>query len=230
MIIKTVFVSSDDNRITNGLNRMGIKTVPVINNPQLDAPVSCHADCAAFRIGNLIFAERENADVLVKTGLDIIAVDNISSPYPNDVKLNAKLFGKKILCNAKYVSEKISVFAQQNGYTLLHCNQGYAACSTVKLNDSTAITDDETVFNALTQSGIECLLVSKGSVNLKSYDYGFIGGCCGMIDKNTIAFAGSLDSHSDAESIRNFLISKSIDIIELFEGKLVDFGGFVELE
>lgn len=217
-------------RITDGLNCIGIKTVPVISNPNLDAAIAQHVDCAAFKVGKLIFSEKANADCLKQIGLNTVAVDNISSPYPNDVALNAKLFGNRILCNKKHIAQEISAFAERNEYTLLHCSQGYAACSTVKLDDNTAITDDESVYEALKKAGIECLLISKGSIKLDGYGYGFIGGCCGMVDDKTIVFAGSLDSHSDADLIRSFLRSKQINAVELFYGNLIDFGGFIELE
>lgn len=238
---KTLFLSGSEPEIINKLNSMGCGTVICERNTALSVPVQTHADCLLFRADeNTYFVEEGNykniVNVLTKgegTGRaedrKIIKVQDIKSPYPDDVKLNAKVFGNKILCNTDYISREIKDFAEINGHELIHCNQGYAACSTVKLSDNAAITDDESVYNSLTANGIDCIKVSKGSVKLSGYDYGFIGGCCGIIENNLLAFAGNIDTHSDAELIKSFLIKHGIDYVNLSDGKLIDIGGIIVL-
>lgn len=229
-MIKQILISGTDKRIINSFNSLGINTFQTIENKWLDKPVACHADCAALKIDNIVFAERGNAELLESAGFRTITVDEVFSPYPNDVRLNAKVFGKDILCNTKHIDNQVKAYAEQNGFSFVHCNQGYAACSTFKIDDKTAVTDDETIYKALKDRGIDCLYVSRGSVRLDGYDCGFIGGCCGMIDSKTAVFAGNPLHHSDGRLLLDFLKYRDIKSVSLFDGELIDFGGFINLE
>ena len=84
------------------------------------------------------------------------------------------------------------------------------------------MTDDKSVFTAAGKFLNDVLFISKGSIRLKGYDYGFIGGCCGKIDKDKIAFNGELSSHSDYKLILDFLHRNHIECIELKRGRLDD--------
>ena len=229
-MINCVLISDQNKRITTALNSFGIKTAAVIANTELDAPVCCHADCAALRIGDTLFCEKNNMQMLSKKGITSVPVEGVKSPYPSEVKLNAKVFGNSIFCNSNHIADEVRCFANENGYSIIHCNQGYAACSTFKINDNAAITDDESVFKALSDNGVDCLLVSRGSVSLDGYDFGFIGGCGGMISNDIAVFAGSLESHADGKRIIEFMNKFGVRTINLFDGSLIDFGGFVVLE
>lgn len=57
------------------------------------------------------------------------------------------------------------------------------------------------------------LLVHEENVFLDGYDYGFLGGCCGLIDKNVVAFTGKLDSLECAAEIRAFLEKHCVQYI-----------------
>lgn len=233
-MVRTVLISFSDKRIINELHRIGIAAVPVKRNVLLDRAVSTHADCAALRIGSVIFSEKGNYErILGSTGDKekiICLEEEIFSPYPNDVKLNAKVFGRKILCNENFLSAQVKEFAVKQGYEFTHCNQGYAACSTVKINDNAAITDDESVYKALNSENIDCLLVNKGSVRLEGYDYGFIGGSCAMISENRLAFFGNIRTHSDSKKIIGFLNSHMTEYINLTDDVLTDIGGMTVIE
>lgn len=238
---KTLFLSGSEPEIINKLNTMGYNIIISEPNKALDVPIRSHTDCLLFKPDkNTYFIEEGNyhnlVNILTKDEeqnlfkeKNITKVSVIKSPYPDDVKLNAKVFGKKILCNTNTVSDYIKAYALKNNYKLIHCNQGYAACSTVKLTDNAAITDDLSVYNTLSSIEIDCLMVSKGSVKLKGYSYGFIGGCCGMIENNLIAFTGNIDKHADSELIKNFFMKHCIDYINLSDGELIDIGGIIRL-
>lgn len=239
---KAVFVSDSEDFITVRLAEIGYDVIKTVPNMQLDEPVRAHADCALFSPdGDTFFVEQGNYENIVnfftkgesnyfnKKGKEIISACGIKSPYPDEVKLNCKCFGRKILCNTALVSSEIKEFAKNNKYEMMHCNQGYAACSSVKLNENAAITDDESVYDTLISNGIDCIKVSKGSVKLKGFNYGFIGGCCGMTEKNRIVFAGNINKHSDADKIKSFINKYGIEIINLSDGDLIDIGGIILL-
>ncbi|WP_418544946.1 DUF6873 family GME fold protein, partial [Hominenteromicrobium sp.] len=66
-------------------------------------------------------------------------------------------------------------------------------------------------------------------VFLDGYDYGFLGGCCGLIDKNVVAFTGKLDSLECAAEIRTFLEKHCVQYIELTQNQMIDIGGILPL-
>lgn len=236
---KTLFLSNSEPAVVEKLHQLGYETLICSPNNNITGSVSAHADCALFSPDNkTYFCEQGNYNNIVnyftkgeeqlKNGdIKIIPINGIKSPYPDDVKLNCKCFGKYILCNSDCISKEIADFAHFNSFELIHCNQGYSACSTVKLSDNAAITDDSSVYYTLSSIGIDCIKVSKGSVKLKGFDYGFIGGCCGLIEKNSIVFTGNIDTHADAELIKSFLSKHNIEYINLTDDEMIDIGGII---
>ena len=73
------------------------------------------------------------------------------------------------------------------------------------------------------------MLVEKGSVHIDKYDYGFIGGCCGLINKNTLLFNGDLSLHSDFDKIKNFLYDNDINYIDIKGKPLTDIGSIIPI-
>lgn len=238
--VKSVIISDEYPEIITALqNKCKIRCIHVIKNLFLNNAISKHADCCFLQLNkNNIFTDLSNYNNIVTnltnavgedSGVLIHSPEKIYSPYPNDVSLNAKVIGNSIICNSKYISDAVKKTAVDLGFSFINVNQGYSACSTIVLNDNALITDDKSIYVSSERNGIECILVSKGSVALKGYDYGFIGGTCGMIDKNFLAFTGKLKYHSDADKIICFLAKHNIRFIELSEGPLIDIGGIIPL-
>ena len=98
------------------------------------------------------------------------------------------------------------------------------------LQTYTIITDDISIYNAVSQyDDIKSLLVEKGSVNILKYDYGFIGGCCGLVDKNVLLFNGDITSHSDFDKIKNFLYDNEVKYIDIKGKPLTDIGSIIPI-
>lgn len=219
------------------LNEYNVKTICVQRNHALTDDISSHPDCAFVQLDkHTALAEKALYKNIVnylttkeiETELSLYECpENISSPYPGDVKLNVRVISDMIFCNTKYVDKSIIDFSYENNYQLIHCNQGYAACSSIVLNNNALITDDETIYCSAKKNAIDSILINKGSVKLKGRNYGFIGGTCGMIGKDLLAFTGKIDTHSDAELIKSFLNKNNIDYIELSNGPLIDIGGII---
>lgn len=240
--VTTVLMSGKYPEIVEALrNKFNIDVVETSENNMLEASISTHADCMFVQLDkNTVFIEKNNYNELVNyltkmkgefnKKICIIPIkEEIKSPYPLDISLNLKVIGDKIICNTSYISDEIKQYAYYHKTDLVHCNQGYAACSTVVLNDNALITDDESIYLSCTRKGIECIKINKGSIILDGYNYGFIGGTCGMIDKNLIAFTGSLQFHRDAEQIISFLNKHGIEFVELTDNPLIDIGGIIPI-
>jgi hypothetical protein len=96
------------------------------------------------------------------------------------------------------------------------------------VDDRAIITDDPSIFKG-TKKFLDVLYVEKGSVKLKGYDYGFIGGSGGKISKNKLAFFGEIEKQNFYNDIRAFCSNYKIDCISLSKGDLTDYGSLIPI-
>lgn len=250
--VKLVAVGEEYVDVINSLEKLGIECFKIKRSENLVSPISCHADCRFIQLNKKTFVVDETivkdfnnclieyfgksynlvnylTSRAVPDNYISVITEEIKSPYPDDIKLNAKVINKYILCNSKYISKHIDSFAHLNSYNILHTNQGYSACSTLLLNDKTIITDDLSIYDACNRIEISSTILDKGQIKLNGFDYGFIGGCCGFIDKNLLAFTGRIDSLTDSDILYNVLKNNNIDYIELTDNELFDVGGIIPI-
>lgn len=214
------------------LNELGIKTINIQPYDALPEPVNSHADLQILHSGkNSMFCQNEHLCAGESYSKFIINKIQLSAgnTYPNDVRLNCAIIGNKIICNVKTIAREILEFADISGLTVINVKQGYAKCSVCVVNENAIITDDKSIYTAAGNFFNDTLFISKGSIGLKGYNYGFIGGCCGKIDKNKIAFNGAIESHKDYKKIIDFLERNSVECVELHNNPLYDIGGILPL-
>ncbi len=249
----TVAVSGEANKTIKALKKTGIDVFELSANSKLSSPVESHADCNLLQLDSSTFIcdeelapsfkayiekqmfvnnltiGRSNKN-FVKENISItVYSEKISSPYPGEAAINVKILENSVVCNSKYISKIIRDYVFAKGFELHHCNQGYVGCSSVLISPCAAMTDDKSVYDAFRRIGLDCLMLSKGQIKLSGYSYGFIGGCCGFIDKNLIAFNGSLDTHNDSKKIKSFLNKYNVGYVELTDEPLTDIGGIVPI-
>ena len=94
--------------------------------------------------------------------------------------------------------------------------------------DDGFITDDKSIFDALSVYSLECLMISKGDVNLPGHDYGFIGGASGKISETEVLFFGDVTKHRDYKKMADFIEKHGCKIVSL-DFPLTDFGGIIPL-
>lgn len=214
------------------LNELGIKTIEIKPYDVLPEPVNFHADLQLLHLGNNdIFCQNKHlctGESEQKFNLKKIK-ESAGNRYPDDVRLNCAIIGNKIICNVNTIACEILEYAELNGLTVINVNQGYTKCSICVVNENAIITDDESIFTAAGKFFNDTLFISKGSIRLKGYGYGFIGGCCGKIDKNKIAFNGAIESHKDYKKILDFFSRNFTQCIELHQNPLYDIGGILPL-
>ncbi len=230
--VTTVFAYVDDNSLKNVFDELSIKVVGVTENSFLDTSVSKHADILANYVGKSTFLvdanQNELCNFIENNGGKYNLIDNIKSPYPNDCLLNFADIGDYIICNKAILTENI-VESLPNK-KIIDVKQGYTKCSVSICKRNTIITDDISVYNAVLQyDNINSLLIEKGSVHINKYDYGFIGGCCGLIDKNILLFNGDLSTHSDFDKIKNFLYDNGVKYIDIKGKPLTDIGSIIPI-
>lgn len=228
----TVFADINDIALKNVFDKLAIKVVSVAENKFLDAPVSKHADILANYVGKSIFLVDENqvelCNFIKNNDGKSVVIENIKSPYPNDCLLNFADIGDYIICNKSILSEQIVKHLPQK--EIIDVKQGYSKCSVCICKQNTVITDDISIYNALLQyNNINSLLIKKGSVSINKYNYGFIGGCCGLIDKNLLLFNGDLSTHTDFDKIEKFLYDNNVKYIDIKGKPLTDIGSIIPI-
>lgn len=221
--IKTVVIGRHS-EIIEKLNLLGIETIVLDENPDIDFSVRNHADMAVVHIGknNVILDKRQvsAAKKLTSLGFNVKFTDEkITGEYPFDVRLNFAIIGDKLLCGKK--SEQSELF--ELPFEKITVNQGYCRCSVCILNEKAIITDDESIFKKC-RDIFDVLLIEKGDILLEDKPYGFIGGASVKADMNTVMFFGSLEYHRDKDKIKAFLKKHGMTYIELFDGLLTDIG------
>lgn len=230
--VTVVFADIDDFALKRLFDELSIKVVSVTQNELLDSPVNKHADILANYVGKSTFLVDKNQNELCyfieNNNGKTVLIDNIKSPYPNDCLLNFADIGDYIICNKLILTEKIVDLMPQK--EIIDVKQGYSKCSVCICKHNTVITDDISIYNALLQyDNINSLLVEKGSIYINKYDYGFIGGCCGLIDKDLLLFNGDLSTHSDFDKIQKFLYDNNIKYIDIKGKSLTDIGSIIPI-
>ena len=223
----TLIINSDFPDFAEKLNNFGFKTHLIDSNVCLDNPVSKHADMQFITLNRKTFVLPESdsfIEFLKFNKIEFELTEKAEKKYPKDVLCNGKLIGNKIFCNTKTIDKKIIKFALESGLIIIHVNQGYTGCSTLKVNDNAIITSDKSIYDAAINNNVEVLLITEGFIKLKGYNHGFIGGCSSNINNEIIIFCGSLENHPDKNKIRKFINDRNLSILE-FDFELTDIGG-----
>lgn len=222
---------ANDPEIVHALHSLNIKTLSFEDN-NLQNEVSRHTDMLLCHTGgNTVFvAPSQDVSALQKEGFSVFYSDTLQKDYPDDVKLNCAVSDKFFVCNEKSIDKKLYSFLIKTNRSPILTLQGYTKCSLCFIRENAAITDDISVFNALTRHGIDSLLISKGDIFLSDRHYGFFGGCTGKTDRDTLGITGELKYHKDCEKITLFCKKHEVKILELKKGKLTDIGGIIPLK
>ncbi len=230
--VKLVAISESAGESKKFLHSLSIRTFDIKANPKLQKSVESHADIRLLHLPNKCiysFSEElskfKNLQFFTVRGIN----HEISADYPNDVRLNCAVIGKKIICNNRTIAKEILEFAEINGFQLINTKQGYSKCSICILNENVIITDDPSIYKSAQNFFDDILFISKGSVGLKSANYGFIGGCTGKLGKYKIAFNGRIESHTDHNNIIDLLDKYNMTAVELTDKRLEDIGGIIPL-
>jgi len=207
----------------------GILKLPPFS--RLAVHVAAHPDMLVFAFGKSIYTWEEYLceqkgvfGCLEDVGYEIKTVEEKASPqYPDDVRLNCALVGKRLIAGKRGMSKTLLSLARKEGLSVLPVNQGYAKCSTAVVSGNAVITADISVFRACENEGISVLKISHGNIALDGYGEGFIGGATGA-DGENVYFCGDLSTHPDGERIEQFCKDNGKRAVSLCKLPLYDYG------
>ena len=220
------------------LKEHGYNLIEIKHNSNVYEEISSHADIFACKIGDKLIIEPSQFSTIknqIKCEIDIRqGQENISCKYPDDIKYNVCIIGKKAIHNFQYTEPTIIEELENQGYELINTTQGYANCSIAVINEKSAIVTDKGLYKILQKHDIDVLyLLYEPDIKLLngqkySDKKGFIGGVLSKINNNIIV-SGDLNKIDQNNIIRNFIKSKNMNIIE-FEGlDVIDYGGIIKL-
>lgn len=144
--------------------------------------------------------------------------------YPQDVPLCIRQVGRYVISNPRTAPELCRT-ATAAGLIPIYTRQGYTACSALAVGDG-IMTADSGIKKAAEAAGLAVLEITQGGILLPGYDYGFIGGTCGVCpERGEVWFAGDPLTHPNGAEITDFIEHHGYRAVPLADGPLFDCGG-----
>lgn len=227
--VTSVLCGNTNYSAENELTRLGIEIIKIRELPHIESALNMHTDLAVCPLpGDTILIQPSQSflkDKLISYGYSvIIAKREAFSPYPTDCDLNFVY-----TCNYYIGSKNICSDVVVKDFKVIITKQGYSKCSVAPVSENAIITDDTTIAKGASEKGIDVCLVEKGDICLNGYHYGFIGGTCGKLSNDIIAFNGNLNSHRDCDKIRSFLRNWNVYPLNLSNTQLNDIGSIIPI-
>lgn len=215
------------------LEKLGFKVLVCPPSSSLYEAICGHPDMLINRINKdtiLVHKQMDNyfIELLQEANFNVIFSHNpLGNEYPRNVILNAVNLKNIFVHNIKYTDPNLMEMVKPK--KLLNTNQGYTKCSTALVNERAIITSDTGIAAAFREESFDVLLIPPGDIMLPGLDYGFIGGCCGLLDSNTLAFYGDLNYYAYGTEVESFLVKHNVTPLFLRKGKLMDRGSIISL-
>ncbi|MCC8161247.1 MAG: hypothetical protein LIO53_08110 [Oscillospiraceae bacterium] len=213
------------------LENLGIRVIPTVKLDCLYDAVASHADIQIHYLGNNKFVcapqTFEHYKKYLPEEFTLIKGEKpLGYEYPYDICYNTAALRDFVICKAEYTSKEI-LSEYKVTKTIINVNQGYSKCNICIVTGDSIITSDNGIAKAATEHGIDVLKIEKGHIELRNFDYGFIGGASGLINSNALAVNGDIYSHPDGKSIKLFCEKHGVEVLSLKSGILEDIGSII---
>lgn len=227
-----------DNRMRlvekNKLKELGYNLIEINRNNNVYEEISSHVDIFTCKIGNVLVIEPSLKISLPSECNTILGKEYVNSKYPDDIKYNVCTIGKKAIHNFQHTDAVIKEELIKKGYELINTTQGYTNCSIAVIDENSAIVTDKGLYKILPKHNIDVLYLEyEPNIKLLTSEVyskrkGFVGGAISRVGDNVVVF-GDLNKIDYNDTIRNFIISKNLSIIDFKDLDVIDYGGIVEL-
>lgn len=220
------------------LKELGFNLIEIKPSENVYEEISSHVDIFTCKIGNTIVIEPskyvqiidkiENTNKNIKKGRE-----KISSKYPEDIKYNVCIIGKKTIHNFEFTDLSVKEELESHGYELIPTTQGYTNCSIAVIDDNSAIVTDKGLYKILQKHNVEVICIKEPDIKLLtkngiSNKKGFVGGAITRIEDNIIV-TGDLRKIDIDGKIREFIERKNLKIIDFKDFDVIDYGGILEI-
>lgn len=231
--VSCVILSGCKPAVVQALRQRGIRTITLRPLAIVKGAEASHADMGFCDIGQgSLFAaaqmDKETLRQLEEEGASLtLTAAPVTAQFP---WLNICILGSRVICHPPAVDPALLSLLQRSGYEIIPTRQRYARCSTAIVSHHAVITADPSIASACRTHQIDTLQIRPGGIELDGYEYGFIGGCCGLLSPEELAFSGDLSLHPDGSLIRSFLSGHGVRPICLTEEPLYDVGGILPIK
>ena len=221
-----------DNRTIYSLENAGFAVIPTIKMECLYDAIATHADIQIHYLGNNRFIcvpeAFEHYKKQLPCGVELICGSKtLSGKYPHDIAYNAAALKDYVICNSIYTATEILSEYKSMSKEILSVRQGYSKCNICVVNGGAIITSDTGIAKIVGEHGIDVLEIESGHIKLRNLNYGFIGGATGLVKENVLAVNGDINTHPDAERIKEFCKKHNVQLFPLKDGILEDIGTII---
>lgn len=214
---------------------MKIKIIKTKKIKELNPSIAFHPDMMLHHLGKKEIITAPNVDnkvvyELEENGFNVICGKKVlSESYPDDIAYNVARIGNMALCSIKNTDEVLLQELYRRGINIIDTKQGYSKCSISIISEKAIITSDMGIYKLLREK-LDILLIQIGYINLFDMNYGFIGGATGKISDNELAFYGNIETHTDFNEIKSFLLKYDKMAVNLGKNILMDLGTLIPLK
>ena len=224
--MKKCIINTEDKEIIDFLTGNGYKCIPVVPSDKVSGPICAHSDVLYRKVGadTIIVSDCQKANFacLEDSEYKVIVCDKLSAGYKTESFLNFIINDRFVIRNPQtalnlrdeYIADK----------KIINVKQGYTSCSVIQVTEQAYITDDDNIYDTLTNNNLDCLKIKKGDIHLKGYDYGFIGGASVKLDENRILFFGDISDKTDKNNVISFLEKYGVNALFVSGKRLTDIG------
>jgi hypothetical protein len=221
-------------KVSGNLKKLGINPILIDMHPELYEAVAGHPDMSVCYLGE--------GDLVYAPGISMAAINefkrfginaiegktHLKRDYPGDIAYNVAIVGNVAFHNFRHTDEKVKEILAKKNIKMINVKQGYAKCSVCVVGDRSIITDDAGIARAAERVGLDTLFIGhQHTILLPGFDYGFIGGATGLIDRNIIVFTGNIDFLPSKLEITKFLKKNNVIPLCLSDGKVIDAGSLI---
>jgi hypothetical protein len=232
--MKTVLVDYriEDVELIN-LQKLGFQVAAVPPSAILYEAVCGHPDMLLHIVdSSTIIVHREmTLDFIIRLknlNVNVVVSQNsLQRNYPNNIILNAVILDNLFIHNVKYTDAELLYFVKNK--KIKNVKQGYTKCSTAVVSSNALMTSDKGIAKCAQEEAIDVLLLPPGDILLPGLDYGFIGGCCGLLEDGLLAFYGDLEHYAYGKEILDYLKKHKVEPLFLRNGKLIDRGSLITI-
>lgn len=231
--VSCVIMSDGKPPLTAALQSCHIQVIPSEPLPFVSGSERFHADmsvCHAGREQLFIAHELSPSMKALLSDEGFTLTETRQSVTAERPSLNICVLHQKVLCHTPTADPSLLSFLQSTGKQILYTRQRYSKCSAAVVYDNALITSDPSIEKISRQNGIDVLKIRSGFIELDGYTYGFIGGCCGLLSRDILAFSGCIEQHPDYQAIKAFARNYGVSLLSLSGEKLYDIGGILPLK
>ncbi len=239
--VKIAIVDNRAEEEIRSLERLGVSVIPSLNVNFFDTAISSHPDIQICHIGENSFYTLDVSSKYYEEQIEKIAecvlcekINNMQISHHRNNKEGMLTYPYDCILNSAIADKWVIAYKRNDlfnniGKNVIRVNQGYSKCSTCIVTENAIITADKGIAESAQNFGIDVCIVTNDSIRLCGYNNGFIGGCCGKISENELAFFGDLNTHPDGDKIVSFCKKYDVECISLSNGNLKDYGSLIPI-